>query len=278
MSQLKFDGLRDDLKNIKANEPPSENRGPNPFIGPIGVFLVMGAIVVVGTVHSKSSPKSSSAQTAAPIAEATPNSTPSAAPIVEASPSPAPTLAPVPAATPADEVIDENHPSQSDLDLSKKDGDIEKEFRKGWHDGFLWAKAPKNLKTVLESDEPVEKRCKKLYGNIENSPGVDRFSGFLSAIVYFRHLAEDDENATAGSKPEMSAWDGHNRKIDDYIRESMNDPDSYKFVGAFEPRLSHGVWEVKYRFRGKNEFGGVITKTVFVKMKDGEVVGIEGDD
>jgi hypothetical protein len=88
----------------------------------------MGIIVVVDAVHSNSSPKTASTQTAPTAAVATPNSTPPYFPIAEAIPTPAPTLAPVAAVTPAptDEVIDENHPGRSDLELRKKDEDIEK--------------------------------------------------------------------------------------------------------------------------------------------------------
>ncbi len=73
---------------------------------------------------------------------------------------------------------------------------------------------------------------------------------------------------------QFSAWDGSHRALEQIIKKTMNDPDSYKHV---ETRYSESddAIVVKTTFRGKNAFGGVVTNSIRAKFTlDGELIAI----
>ncbi|MEW6117320.1 MAG: hypothetical protein AB1553_10525 [Nitrospirota bacterium] len=72
----------------------------------------------------------------------------------------------------------------------------------------------------------------------------------------------------------FSAWDGSHRGLEKIIKESMNDPDSYKHEETV-------YWDkgdyliVKTTFRGKNAFGGVVKNWVMAKADlDGNIIEV----
>jgi len=66
-------------------------------------------------------------------------------------------------------------------------------------------------------------------------------------------------------KMQFSSWDGSHRKLERYIKDNMNDPDSYDHV---ETRYSdYGSYLlVATKFRGKNAFGGTVLNIVTAKV------------
>lgn len=72
----------------------------------------------------------------------------------------------------------------------------------------------------------------------------------------------------------FSAWDGSHTKLERIIKDSMNDPDSYKHVETvFWDMKDHLV--VRTTFRGKNAFGGVVKEWVKAKCDlEGNVIKI----
>lgn len=72
----------------------------------------------------------------------------------------------------------------------------------------------------------------------------------------------------------FSAWDGSHRQLERFIKEAMNDPDSYSHVETvFWDRGDHLV--VRTTYRGKNAFGGVVKEWVKAKADlDGNLLEI----
>jgi len=72
----------------------------------------------------------------------------------------------------------------------------------------------------------------------------------------------------------FSAWDGSHRKLEEFIKSQMNDPDSYEHVETrYGDRGDFLI--VQTTFRGKNAFGGVVKNSVKAKVGlDGEVMEI----
>lgn len=58
-----------------------------------------------------------------------------------------------------------------------------------------------------------------------------------------------------------SEWDGSVKQIEDYLKSTLNDPDSYKAVewGKVQ-KTGTKEFVVLHKYRAKNGFGGVVTK------------------
>jgi hypothetical protein len=72
----------------------------------------------------------------------------------------------------------------------------------------------------------------------------------------------------------FSAIDGSHRKLERYIKENMNDPDSYDHIETI--RWDKGTHlDVQTKFRGANAFGGIVIQTVQARVDlDGNVLEI----
>lgn len=73
---------------------------------------------------------------------------------------------------------------------------------------------------------------------------------------------------------QFSWWDGSHDNLTKYIKESMNDPNSFEHVET--KYIDYGdyitVWET---FRGKNAFGGVVKNTVVANVSlEGKIIEI----
>jgi|GEM_PF-4152652 len=78
---------------------------------------------------------------------------------------------------------------------------------------------------------------------------------------------------------QFSSWDGSHRGLEKAIKQSMDDPDSYKHVKTWLLADQGDFLVVTTEFRGKNAFGGVVTNEVTAKVDlDGNVRSIVSDD
>ena len=77
---------------------------------------------------------------------------------------------------------------------------------------------------------------------------------------------------------QFSIWNGSHRNLTKLIKESMNDPSSYKHVETrYADKGEHLI--VVTTFRGKNSFGGVVKNSVTAKVDlDGNVISIISQD
>jgi len=71
-------------------------------------------------------------------------------------------------------------------------------------------------------------------------------------------LADEREKTI---KRQFSALDGSHKKLENFIKQTMKDPNSYEHVKT-EYRDMDTYLLVKTTFRGRNSFGGVVINSV----------------
>jgi hypothetical protein len=72
----------------------------------------------------------------------------------------------------------------------------------------------------------------------------------------------------------FSKWDGSHRGVERYIKDNMNDPDSYEHVKTTYLE-SPEYLVVTTKYRGKNKFGGlVLQENIFKVNYEGEVLEV----
>lgn len=85
--------------------------------------------------------------------------------------------------------------------------------------------------------------------------------------------AKKDRKAKVDAQ--FSAWDGSHRGVTAYIKEHMNDPDSYEHVSTRFVDKGDFI-TVMTQFRGKNAFGGKVLNTAVAKVDfEGNVLSLE---
>ena len=82
------------------------------------------------------------------------------------------------------------------------------------------------------------------------------------------------EARTEKIEKSFSAWDGSHYRLTKFIKNSMNDPNSYEHVETrYGDKGDHLI--VSTTFRGKNAFGGVVKNMVTAKVDlNGNVIAI----
>lgn len=73
-----------------------------------------------------------------------------------------------------------------------------------------------------------------------------------------------------------SEWDGSVKQVEDYLKNTLNDPDSYKSVewGPVGKSIAAGQFFVRHKYRAKNGFGGVVTNDqIFTLDSLGTIIG-----
>ena len=111
--------------------------------------------------------------------------------------------------------------------------------------------------------------------------------GLLLFIILAVGSVDDSDSSGGSSAPKtreeriethFSAWDGSHRNLTKFIKESMNDPASYKHVETrYGDKGEYLI--VVTTFRGKNAFGGVVKNSVTAKVDlDGNVISIISQD
>ena len=74
----------------------------------------------------------------------------------------------------------------------------------------------------------------------------------------------------------LSGWNGSVKSVVKLVKSSMNDPDSFEHVETRTGYYETNSFIVSMKYRGKNAFGGVITKYVDVKVDySGNVLSVE---
>lgn len=90
--------------------------------------------------------------------------------------------------------------------------------------------------------------------------------------------AKSKEERDAKWKEGFSSWNGSHRQLEKYIKEHMNDEDSYEHVQtlAYDNGSYYAVTTV---FKGKNKFGAIVKQTVTAKVAiDGSIIEIVSSD
>ena len=119
------------------------------------------------------------------------------------------------------------------------------------------------IKPIVDSLEKVENVTKdEKAENKKKEPSLTQAQ--KDSIVKERQIADSianiskaQENRKKEIEKQFSAWDGSHRQLERYIKQNMNDPDSYEHVETkYWDMGDHLVVLTKYR--GKNAFGGKV--------------------
>lgn len=74
-----------------------------------------------------------------------------------------------------------------------------------------------------------------------------------------------------------SPWDGGVRQVENYLKKTLRDPDSYQSITWYQVmKRSDGYFVVRHRYRAKNGFGGYqVVEQRFTLSNNGNVVKVE---
>lgn len=85
----------------------------------------------------------------------------------------------------------------------------------------------------------------------------------ISGIGYFSNNSVNKEGTTKDPDAAyFSTWDGSNPELVEKVKESMNDPESFKHISTGTLNNPDGTIKIQMKFSGKNGFGGTVTNTV----------------
>jgi hypothetical protein len=133
---------------------------------------------------------------------------------------------------------------------------------------------PAEVKTHLPADFDLQKKEAEVLGLRL------RIGGLVAQAIDLRDRAESkraaDEaavsaaTATRGQEPSQDV-DGCCIECKQYLKQVMNDPDSYECVRATLPQIEGEYWTVVMRYRGKNGFGAMTLETRKFFIQGGQV-------
>ena len=116
-------------------------------------------------------------------------------------------------------------------------------------------------------------------GSSDSGTALSQHEKDSLAIIKSQTEAENREVNETKSRKELidkqfSGWDGSHRGLTKYIKENMNDPDSYEHIETrFMDRGDHIF--VATKFRGANAFGGKVVSVISAKVDvEGTVIEI----
>ena len=70
-----------------------------------------------------------------------------------------------------------------------------------------------------------------------------------------------------------SAWDSGVYQVEDYLKRTLKDPDSYQSIEWYKVKKTSTGFKVLHKYRAKNSFGGYVIKTKeFVLDSKGNVI------
>jgi hypothetical protein len=127
-------------------------------------------------------------------------------------------------------------------------------------------------------------------GKSERTPVWMRLVGIIIVIGLLWNAVPNDTNSNSSKSKSVpktneervnelqSGYDGSIRSVVKFVKNSMNDPESFEHVETRTGFYEKESFIVSMKYRGKNPFGGVITKYIDVKLDySGNVISIEKD-
>lgn len=134
--------------------------------------------------------------------------------------------------------------------------------------------------TVLPDLSSVEPNKAEIVNESTQSSGCAVVFGVtamvtLAVIVAAAMIGDSKPKTTTRSQQiesQFSAWDGSNRAMNQHIKNSMKNPDSFEHVET--AHVDKGAFVRVYtKFRGTNGFGGVVTQQAWADMSpDGRIL------
>lgn len=70
-----------------------------------------------------------------------------------------------------------------------------------------------------------------------------------------------------------SAWDSSVKQVEDYLKRTLKDPDSYQSIEWYKVEKTSTEYRVIHKYRAKNSFGGYVVQTTeFILNSEGDVI------
>lgn len=125
---------------------------------------------------------------------------------------------------------------------------------------------------VYNSENKILNPSKYLTEKIKNEIKNDIFN---KPNPLKNNASESVNVQTEDIESQFSKWDGSHTKLVEYVKNEMNDPDSFEHVNTKAGRKDNYI-KVEMTFRGKNSFNATITKTIVARcdILTGEVLEI----
>jgi hypothetical protein len=127
-------------------------------------------------------------------------------------------------------------------------------------------------------------------GKSERTPIWMRLVGIIIVIGLLWNAVPNDTDSNSSKSKSVqktneervselqSGYDGSIPSVVKFVKNSMNDPESFEHVETRTGFYEKESFIVSMKYRGKNPFGGVITKYIDVKSDySGNVISIEKD-
>lgn len=74
----------------------------------------------------------------------------------------------------------------------------------------------------------------------------------------------------------LSGWDGSYRPLIKLVKDRMNDPESFEHVETRTGDYGDSFFYMSMKYRGKNGFGGIITRYIDVKVDyNGNILSVD---
>jgi len=107
----------------------------------------------------------------------------------------------------------------------------------------------------------------------------------LNTIFRFSPTEEKDTNNKSSSKTYIkrhidvvsnSPWDASVYQVEDYLKRTLKDPDSYQSIEWWKVKKTLLGFKVLHKYRAKNSFGGYVVETAeFVLDSNGNVLSMK---
>lgn len=96
----------------------------------------------------------------------------------------------------------------------------------------------------------------------------------LAIVGYTTFFGDNSKKQSVGKEAVFnSEWDASVQQVDDYIKNNLNDPDSYKSVSWSEvfklndtKEIGFASYQVRHKYRAKNAFGAYVTEEKLFKL------------
>jgi hypothetical protein len=144
---------------------------------------------------------------------------------------------------------------------------------------------------VVKRNPKIIQHASNTFANPQNPKlSIPKISGLAwiiiisLAIVGYTTFFGDDSKKSSSSKEAVinSELDGSVQQVEDYIKNNLNDPDSYESVSWSEvfklndtKEIGFASYQVRHKYRAKNAFGGYVTEEKLFKLDyQGNVVDV----
>jgi hypothetical protein len=104
---------------------------------------------------------------------------------------------------------------------------------------------------------------------------ISIFSIMLYMCVGQEEPLTPEQVATESIEKNFNGWDGSHIKLTRFVKENLNDPDSYEHIETTYKVTGDSIW-LFMNYRAKNSFGGIVKEgiTAIANKETGELIQV----